>query len=607
MDQCLVEPPLASRLSGTENSDKIEVPKSVPNTHHWIHLRPDDTLNFEQYGIKIRVDVEVGGRSQLTSQTHAGASTSAYEDAGGLPQDVVQVRSSNVDGDGDDATDSGGEDLDAAPAFDDAGAESITPKKSLVPAEPAIKETPNAGSNRAPSLADTDGDADERAFYSTARNDELDGAPVSPSVQAKARLESTSAAAETTIDRTSDRSSADLLDDEVVLRAKTQITYGGKDRIAVPSESLPGEMVSPTDDDGAESKRSVADSESATEDNIRQMLTSEPMNGPEVAGETARRSLKRRSDSTKEDSEQSASSKKRKVKVELDDPADQTPTGSAQSTRSSGRLKKPTRQSPEQDTEAEVEADSEADADEITVASRKKRKTSPQVVIKQRNSETPSNTAVSPMIGKTPKVLLSRDSGLRKSASKWLKDQGSEILDDVKSRRSHFICVVDGSLKTAKVLRSLALGKQVVTENWITDSKKAGQFLDPDDYVHPDVREHASTGRHRLFHGRTLFFTNTLADKVYMNGWQDIQSLMKEAGASSVHKGSSADFAQHLGRQPVLCFGADNNDADVGRLQTQHSCIVYHKALISHALISGELDLDDEEFHLPAGGSRKKR
>lgn len=530
--------------------------------------------------------------------------TSATEPVAGDFQDDVQVKSSNVHGDDDAVTDSDA-DLDTVPAFGDAPAVGMTPKKPRPDLEPAIKETPNAERTRASSFTNTDGGAEDAALFSTARDDEVDHNSLKPSFQAIATLaQEERAIQEAQIDnenRTSDKSSADLPYEQEPVTNKTVTTYSQRNSNSTPYESLPDAKASTMDGIDVEPNISVGESQSDAEYNARLTVTSEPLAELEVAEETARRSMKRKSDSGKENLGQRTSSKKRRVNSGNNDSDSDALSESTPPTRkSSVRRKKPTGHTPEQDVEA--------DTDEIAVAPSNKRNISPQVIVRQRDSETPASAGGSPMIGKTPKVLLSSNSTLRKSAAKWLKEQGSEILDDVKSKRTNFICVVkDDSLKTAKVLRSLALGKQVVTENWIIDSKKAGEFLDTDDYIHPDIQKTATVQRRNLFHGHNLFFTNTLADKVYMSGWQDIQSLAKEAGASSVHKGSSADFGQLLGRQSMICFGADNSDPDVGRLQTQHGCTVYHRSLIPHAVISGKLNLGDEKFHLPTGNSRKRR
>ena len=186
---------------------------------------------------------------------------------------------------------------------------------------------------------------------------------------------------------------------------------------------------------------------------------------------------------------------------------------------------------------------------------------SPAVVVAvQRSSKKRAPTSMSPpssatssvLTGKVPSILLSNESPCRKGATAtFLKKQGATIIDDVKTRRSHFVCVLNGDklTTTAKVLRSLALGKLVVTEDWVMESKKAGKFLDPDDFVHDELKETIYSDRRAIFQNTNLFFTQTLASG-YEKGWKDIQELAKEAGASHVEQGKNP-----LGTMPLAICG----------------------------------------------------
>jgi hypothetical protein len=213
----------------------------------------------------------------------------------------------------------------------------------------------------------------------------------------------------------------------------------------------------------------------------------------------------------------------------------------------------------------------------------------------------PSSAASSMLTGRVPHILLSNDSACRKGAiAAFLKKQGATIIDDVKTRRTHFVCVLKGDrlTTTAKVLRSLALGKLVVTEDWITESKKAGHLLEPDEFVHEDLQPTMNVDRRSIFQDTNLFFTKALV-KAYGKGWQDIQDLAKEAGASHIEEGDSGTFG-HLkeGRMEVICFGKEADDADVLRLQKSHRVKVYHKNLLTQSILKGELDFDGEEHVL---------
>lgn len=125
-----------------------------------------------------------------------------------------------------------------------------------------------------------------------------------------------------------------------------------------------------------------------------------------------------------------------------------------------------------------------------------------------------SSVSSTALDGKVPKVLITMsDKKDSEPLVKWLGEQGVVIVDSVPSKRTHFVCVVPANKvpKTAKTLRTLAQGKQVVTDDWLTDSMAQGQLLDPPDYVHQDFEQETGIDRSKLFKGSTIFFTRKLA------------------------------------------------------------------------------------------------
>ncbi len=516
-------------------------------------------------------------------------------------QDEVQVKSSNAEEvDDGEATESDEDDLDDI-THPEATAGEITPAAARISTTlPTIKETPNAKATVAASVADTDGGNGDP--FSTAQEPSLsDQSPAdSPSIRAKAVIPT--AVVETTIGEVagaSDDDSDDVGDAIIVPKPKAVLTYGKNGR---PAED--GVDAAISDVDGASKDQMSAANGDGDDDQQLYLVSSEPYGIPRVSAEAAKRRSKRKAEPDvkdealvkQDDEEEIVVSAKRRKTVSNGEAVfdDDQPSSSAGT--GTGKLKRPSRYS----TAASSPSEGVKPESKTT-----KRRLSPQVVIPP-SSATPTSTATSPLTGRVPKVLLSHDSAFRKSHSKWLKEQGSEVIDDVRTRRTNFVCVVkNDNVRTAKVLRSLALGKFVVTESWLTESKKSGQLLDLEEYVHPQI-ENVNVDRRKLFHGKNLFFTSTLADKVYGVNWDDIYSLCEEVGASAILKGTSGDYGDFSRTTETICFGATNSDVDVGRLQTQFSCTVFNKSLISHAIISGELDLDLGEFKLPAGGLKKK-
>ncbi|KAK5170217.1 uncharacterized protein LTR77_004803 [Saxophila tyrrhenica] len=621
VEKVYIELPIGSGFARRYNPDRIVVPRSKGHEHHYVHLRDDDVVNFEGQGLKLRVVIEMPSVSATLPDDviqENGALPQALPFPSATSRDDVQVKSSNAEEiDGGEVTDSDEEeDLDEFKSVATPVTE-ITPATSR-PAVAAIKETPNAKTLEAPSLANTD--AGDNEPFSTAQDELTNDAqrtlqdeppPDSPSVRAKVSI--TSRASQVVrrkeVPGTSDYGSE--LDDEESPQKREVDGTDDENHSAELSPRQPSEdrakiFLATMDGTADEQVYLVdADEEGQDDDDDGEQLnmgTSDPLQPVEVFVQTAERSQKRKLeaelfDDAEEDDdgdEVIVATKKRKIAPTDDTPkkSDEAAEDEKPATRSTrGKLSRPSRQftvnsSPVEPNEPQSRG--------------KKRPISPQVVVSP-TSETPTSTATSAILsGKAPKVLLSHESKLRKSLGKWFKEHGVEIIDDVKTRRTNFVCVVkDDNIKTAKVLRSLALGKLVVTEDWLQDSKTRGQLLDPQDYVHEKIGIPAKD-RRKLFYGKNLFFTTTLAEKVYGPRWQDIVDLCTEAGASDVRKGSSKDFGQMIGSNETLCFGTKpTNDADVGRLQSQFSCTVFNKDLITHAMISGELDLEDEEYVLP--------
>ncbi|KAK3722502.1 hypothetical protein LTR37_002494 [Vermiconidia calcicola] len=538
----------------------------------------------------------------------------------------VQVKSSNAEPEAtseayedDDVTDTDEEDLDKQPSSSSANvpAAEATPATSRptgLAEQPTIKETPNTKSTLMNPVADTDDD--DMGPFSTAPN----GPRTASTSQTRTTAQLTS-----TINGTSESDS----DGDLPVKKTPGRTYGkGHSARRKPQSNAPSSPTAHTSSDkdrpvkaAADEGRKETSSNGPAKDGDPAAFTSDPMDGPGAFVEAAKRSISTNPTKRKvsEDEEDGASSNVVVAKKRKTGPSGNTPMPVDSDGDEFLEDIKPvaTKSKATRAKRSSVQGKSTEDISVAAPKSSGQPRSSPRVVIPTQRastdkilaSDTPSSTATSSALTeKPPKVLLSSESSLRKSASKWLKEQGSEIIDDVKTRRTHFVCVLkDDKLGTAKVLRSLALGKLVVTEEWVKESKKAGHFLEPEDFVHPKLKGTLGHDRKNLFHGKNLFFTSTLVTAVYGGtGWDEIQELVKEAGASSVEKGNSGTFGSSRGSNETICFGT-SPDPDVGRLMSQYGCTVYSKSLLTHSILTGELDLEDDEYKLSAVGARKKR
>lgn len=272
---------------------------------------------------------------------------------------------------------------------------------------------------------------------------------------------------------------------------------------------------------------------------------------------------------------------------------------------SSGKLKRPSRKS---DAHKEQEDEDSDRAETVAVKPRRRNKVSPD--LDPHPSPTPQSPGT-PLTGKAPtKILLSNSKFADdKKAKAWLSKHGATIGEVVPGKRSNFICVVGiGELATtAKVLRSLALGKKVVTDQWFEKSMKEDCLLDLDTYVHDDLAETAGINRGKLLEGRTLFIT-AAQTKAYGSAIDDIKELATAMGAWKVESGSSKKGS--MTEASTILLGGDGNDRDASNLVKEEGRTVYQKALLTQSVIRGELLVDEEELKwrpTPTTGKKGKK
>ena len=683
-----VELPPSSKCARLFDSDRISVPQSRGRERHYTHLRPEDTINFSQQGLKVAIMTEIPDSSPPPSSgVEQNDFITASEQVMHSASAEIQVKSSNVEqgmatvGDDEDMSDPSDEDLDQPLTERSAktpAANELTPATSR-PTEPTIMETPHERGELKGNEDHPQENSDNDEPYSTARDAPTGNALAanepnqyiadsdSPTVQRKMKLtarfnrvarDSSAAPSEadpnptSTVEDSPDAdptstiegtSASDNEAEKEVFKTPVKTTYGRqRAKGTLPRASQKSRRIAtapaklPDDDFHDPDIANATDGEPGKSPIITG--TSEPLDSGDMAFEAAGRTVpgwsgKRRISEEEDEGAGMVVSKKRKTRSskavsedkqadrenleipEATAPQDSTPEEMATKVAKPAQAAKKGRGPKPQLRQTQESAD-EVVVAQPSVSSKKGRKSSSPIVVVHtqraskrliRASETPSSSATSSVLtGKVPSILLSSESALRKSCGKWLKQQGATMIDDVKARRANFVCVVKDDkhkLTTAKVLRSLALGKLVVTEKWITESKKAGQLLEPDEFVHPKVKHTISDDRRSMFEGMNLFFTKTLVNDVYKAGWDDIQALAKEAGASHVEKIESGTFGQLKGSLRIVCFGHDKDDVDLPRLIGQQGCTIYHKDFLTHSIIAGELDLDDEEYKLSAGAT----
>jgi hypothetical protein len=209
--------------------------------------------------------------------------------------------------------------------------------------------------------------------------------------------------------------------------------------------------------------------------------------------------------------------------------------------------------------------------------------------------------------GPIPRIVFSNSEVPEKpELMKFLRTAGAKRLNAVSETVSNFLCVAPGELKrTSKLTISVALGKTIVTDDWIINSERAGYFLDPAPYLPQDpAREQAwgfnlgeaiQRGREkvRVLEGWSVYFTPSLS-KELGETIKELQHMAYAAGASSVQTRLPLVAAE--GFTDSLLLGSES-DKDASEL-IDLGWKLYSKDLLSLSILRGRLDLDSDEFRL---------
>lgn len=599
-------PPSNDLPSGFDPTAVVPSSKTPPKTKRHIYLRHGDTLRFEDCSCALRVSVAVSNSSANTSFADGDKVATSTD---------IQVKSSArqliTTGRGaaplEDEETEDEDDLDG-PINTPLGAEDSTPATSRPTDNPAVKDTPSRPdsheSNRIFSTA-------QDRFRSPENNNGADGS--TPAARAGAARGKKAQA-----NSTEDAESQFVFQDE---KSKKQTTYGTiprqklqakNDVLESPSKSdhpsEPNEATiaprpcrssnpvkvdehKPTAMSSPSRKRSF--SESDGEEEMAPPASTAPVTKKARGrGRPPKEPEAPKTVPTKSGKKRGRPSKGSTAEVDQDE-AVEPPS-------STGKLKRPSRKS-----EAKIDLEEEDDKHEVA-ASRRRTNASPD--LDPGASSTPQSSTPHSS-GKAPtKVLLSKSNYAEDTKAKnWLRKHGAPVDEKVPGKRGNFVCVVAVGelLATPKVLRSLALGKRVVTDQWIKLSMEQGQLLDVDEYVHDDLAPTMGIDRSKLLEGKALFITSAL-EKVYGDSFGHLKELAAALGAHRVEVGP-AKKTNGMSDAATIFLGRDGDDPDAQKLTEEDGRAVYQKNLLTQSILQGELLLDHDEFKWsPKPGKVKK-
>lgn len=228
-----------------------------------------------------------------------------------------------------------------------------------------------------------------------------------------------------------------------------------------------------------------------------------------------------------------------------------------------------------------------------------------------RRSKSPSKTGGD----STPVVIFSSattiDSGrtaTNKAVMRTFRKLGGKVTEAI--LEATMLCVPKGPLKkTSKLVMAVALGLEIVTEDWLGEAHRRGEFPGPQSYLPSEksseqewgisLEDAIARGKHGLTHllsGVTVFFTKRLrSDLAKLE--RDFSQIATRLGAESVKRQlPSLKDSDKPAASEVLVVGVrdDPQGALVGRL----GYTLFNKDILVMAALRGRLERDNEEFRM---------
>lgn len=177
----------------------------------------------------------------------------------------------------------------------------------------------------------------------------------------------------------------------------------------------------------------------------------------------------------------------------------------------------------------------------------------------------------------------------------------------------NFLVVGPGELKrTPKLIVAVALGKWVVEDQWLIDSKEIGYLLDPDAYIpHDPVREKAwsfslraaigrgRNGENNILKDHAIYITPALLTQLKASKQEEgLVEMLKTTGAGSItKKAPKGKREDDENGDKTLVLGTEKGDNDVAGLE-KLGWNVYGTGIITVSVLRGRLEVGEEEFRI---------
>jgi hypothetical protein len=225
-------------------------------------------------------------------------------------------------------------------------------------------------------------------------------------------------------------------------------------------------------------------------------------------------------------------------------------------------------------------------------------------------SHSPVEKKSSPQRSKAKlRIVASKELGQRPSTKKFLQDRFVTVSEHVDST-TDILCIVNGELKTTvKILKALALGIPIVSDQWISDSVTARELLPWEGYIAKDLKNEklfnvssdwsagGSSKREKLFDGNVVMITPELKTSYGAETFKQLREICQLMGAKELMSTTAAKSPRVNDEDKVIWLARDSKDKLVKQLK-QLGTNVYSKDLLGVSIFRGELALEDEVFML---------
>jgi hypothetical protein len=199
-------------------------------------------------------------------------------------------------------------------------------------------------------------------------------------------------------------------------------------------------------------------------------------------------------------------------------------------------------------------------------------------------------------------LLLSSRVRLDTNTRNFFDRQGVSILQNFKQRtpaRSTLVHVVPekGPFRTVKVLRTIIAGGTVVKRSWVRDTTRKSKMQPLQPYVPSMLKTSIELDLTSVFADRELVFTSAARKKI--DQWDQVCALAKEAGCAKIEVATKAQIMFPPTESTVCLFGDNSTgDEDADDWIRTHDRVVWDWHLLAHAVIAGQLDLEDDHYKL---------